>query len=275
MLNVPCYMDILGVRIDNLSKKEILEKIELFLSENKFHQIATVNPEFILTAQKDVAFKNILNESDLNVADGIGLKYAFVRYGGWLKKRMAGIDLMHEILYLAYKHNYKIFVAANSKGLSKWQEISSTLSSLYPTLEVDGADIEPGESMPLAECSKHDILLCNFGAPHQEKFINSIKNSSPIHLCNEIESNGNDCMGIQKCSSDLSLRNERCRGKIKLAMGVGGAFDFVTGKFKRAPKWMRKFGLEWLWRLIQEPKYRIKRILKAVIVFPFRVLINR
>ena len=91
-------MNILGVRIDNLSKKEVLEKIEYFLSDGRFHQIVTVNTEFILQAQKDEDFKSILNTTDLNIADGVGIWFAFLRFGKLLKARIAGVDLMYEIL---------------------------------------------------------------------------------------------------------------------------------------------------------------------------------
>ena len=94
-------MNILGVRIDNLSYSEVLGKIELFLGDGKFHQIATINPEFILEAQKNEEFKNILNGCDLNIADGIGIKFAFWRFGKLLKTRIAGADLMDKILEMA------------------------------------------------------------------------------------------------------------------------------------------------------------------------------
>lgn len=240
-------MKILGVRIDNLTKKEILEKIESFLVEDGFHQIATINAEFILEAEKNSEFKDILNNSHLNIADGISLKYAFVRYRKWLKSRWAGADLMHEILYLAYKKNYSVFIANNKFGLSTFAEIAERLDALYPTMEVQGADIDPCYQRNWPKIKDHNILLCNFGAPFQELFINSVKN-----------------------------------GNIKLAMGVGGSFDLVCGKVRRAPKWMRFFGLEWLYRLIFQSWRdfeflirRWKRVYNAVIVLPIKIIFNK
>lgn len=232
-------MDILGVRIDNFSKEEILEKIEKFLSEDKFHQIATVNAEFILRAQEDEDFKNILNECDLNIADSISIKYAFLRFGKILKARIAGIDLMHEILKIADEKKMSVFLAASKTGLSNWEETRDALSKIYPNVRFSGGNIDPmitDHRLPMTDCR---VIFCNFGAPEQERFIKSVKD---------------DIMG--------------------LAMGVGGSFDFVTGKAKRAPIWMRYFGLEWLWRFIQEPRYRLKRIFNAVIIFPIKVLFS-
>lgn len=232
-------MHILGVRIDNLSKKEIFSKLEFFLSERKFHQIATINPEFILEAQKNEGFKNILNVCDLNVADGIGIKFAFWRYGKNLKCRLAGANLMQKIIRLANQKNLSIFLATNQNGLSSWKEVKDELSRLYPNLVIDGEDIDPKNKNYNIMNPNNDILFCNFGAPDQEDFINRQKNDS-----------------------------------IRLAMGVGGSFDFLTGKIRRAPYFWRFFGLEWLWRLILQPK-RWKRIWRAVIVFPIKVILNR
>jgi N-acetylglucosaminyldiphosphoundecaprenol N-acetyl-beta-D-mannosaminyltransferase len=241
-------MNLLGVRIDNFSKKEILEKVESFLRERKFHQIATINPEFILEAQKNPEFRNILNDADLNIADGIGIRFAFWRLAEKLKCRMAGADLMHEILRIANEKKLAVFLAVNEKGLSLYEETQSVFSKLYPNVVFNGANLDiqchsglDPESQKILKQVKDDkgdikILLVNFGAPFQEKFINSLKNDT-----------------------------------IMLAMGVGGSFDYATGKLQRAPKIMRILGLEWLWRLFLQPK-RWKRIWNAVIVFPIKIL---
>jgi len=232
-------MEILGVRVDNLTKKEIVEKIKSFLDEPKFHQICTVNAEFVLEAQKNKNFKNILSEADLNVADSISMKFAFLRYGQWLKCRFAGADLMHQILKIANKKKLSVFLAANKKGLSTWEETVAALRKIYPSIIFDGDNIDPASLSYNLAPRTCDLIFCSFGAPKQELFINNLKSDS-----------------------------------IRLAMGVGGAFDFATGKVKRAPEIWRKIGMEWLWRFIQEPKYRARRIFNAAIVFPIKVLFN-
>ena len=232
------FVNILGVRIDNFSKKEILEKIEFFLNEKHFHQIATVNPEFILQAQQKLLFKKVLNECNLNVADGIGIRYAFLRYGKWLKQRFSGVDLMHAILLMANKNSLEVFLAINKNGLSSYEETVEVLRKKYPNIAFSGKNIEP-KSEAETIILDQQVLLCNFGAPEQEYFINKVKNDT-----------------------------------IRLGMGVGGSFDFVTGKIKRAPKIMQFFGLEWLWRLIQQPR-RWKRIFNATILFSFKIIFTK
>lgn len=233
---------ILGIRIDNLNKKEILEKVNLFLKENKFHQIATVNPEFILQAQNDIEFRNILNDCDLNVADGIGIWFAFLRFGKIIKTRLAGIDLMAEILKIADAKKLKIFLVSYAGALSSWEDVRDIVSIKYPNLRISGITLE--ERLSIKELVfDAEIVFCNFGAPYQEKFLHSLKNSK--------------------------------NANINLVMGVGGSFDFLTGKCKRAPKLAQRIGLEWLWRFMQDPRYRAKRIFRAVIIFPIKILFKK
>lgn len=232
-------MQILGVRIDNLTKNEIENRVNSFLDSENFHQIVTVNPEFILQAQEDEEFRKVLNNADLNVADGIGINLVSSLKGRKMKHRYPGVDLMEKILEMASNKNLKVFLAASKDGLSDWQQTRDAIAVKYPSLSMDGKNMNSNDNLhelPNTDCQ---ILLCNFGAPGQERFIAGAKND-----------------------------------RIKLAMGVGGGFDFWTGKCKRAPKWMQKIGLEWLWRLVLGPKYRVKRIFRAVIIFPVKVLIQ-
>lgn len=232
-------MEILGVRIDNLSRSEILGKIGSFFSDGDFHQIATVNPEFVLEAQGNEESKTILNSCDLNIADGFGITLAFLRYGRKLKCRLTGADLLLEILSLAEKKKLRVFLAINKNGLSDFEEIRKTVSSSYPGLEISGADLDPKDPDFAVSTGSCDILLCNFGHPEQEAFIWQQKNA-----------------------------------RISLGMGVGGSFDYLTGMAKRAPLIMRRIGLEWLWRLLVQPK-RWRRIRNAVVVFPIRIAFSK
>jgi N-acetylglucosaminyldiphosphoundecaprenol N-acetyl-beta-D-mannosaminyltransferase len=195
-----------------------------------------------LQAQKDEEFKNILNSCDLNIADGAGIKFAFWKQGEKLKSRIAGADLMQEILRIAGDRGSGIFLVANKNGLSTWEETCDAILQRYPNLKIEGVNLDKNISGCGLQTTGCEIVFCNFGAPFQEKFLYSLKQVN--------------------------------YDKIRLVMGVGGSFDYLTGKMKRAPKWMRKIGLEWLFRLILGPKYRIKRIFKAIIIFPIKVIIN-
>ncbi|HBI16646.1 MAG: Glycosyl transferase, WecB/TagA/CpsF family [Candidatus Moranbacteria bacterium GW2011_GWF2_34_56] len=244
---------ILGVKIDNISKREIIDKMNDFLKEDRLHHVATVNPEIILKAQEDDVLFDILNNANLCLADGVGVRFAFWRFGRHLRSRMTGIDLMWKILEIANEKKLSVLLVASKHGLSTWQETRDAILKIYPDMRISGVCIDPSaghfdRSTELANLNikeghtTFDVLFCNFGAPYQEKFIASLN---------------------------------RWSSWTRLAVGVGGSFEFITGKIKRAPKIIRIFGLEWAWRFSLEPKYRAKRIFKAAVIFPARVFFNR
>ena len=233
--------EILGVAVTSASRAEILAQVVTFLGESRFHRIATVNPEFLVMADNDPVFKQSLLSAQLCVADGIGIVLA-----GWLRRmnvtRFPGVDLLHEILTIAERNGHTVYLAIKKDGLSSYEEIRTALLQKHPRLLIDGSDVsvkEPWESYQL-KAKSYQLLFCNFGAPAQELFLEGLR-AHP--------------------------------GDVRLAMGVGGSFDFMIGKQKRAPQCLRAVGLEWLWRLIQQPS-RWKRIWNAVVAFPMKVLIR-
>ncbi|MDP3043726.1 MAG: WecB/TagA/CpsF family glycosyltransferase [bacterium] len=245
-------INILGVNISTLNKQQILEKLNQFLTDGKQHQIVTPNPEILLQADHDEEFFYILNKADLAIPDGIGLKFA-----GWLAgkniRRITGADLIGDILKIAEQKKLKVAVVNWKGGLSKKEDIEKVLEKKYPDLRFLVEDIEREIGNCLPRCAARgqgkleignladfqpDILFATLGAPWQEKFI--------YHNLSQLPS-------------------------VKIGIGVGGAFDFLTGRIKRAPKLMRLIGLEWLWRLFMQP-WRRKRIYNAVIVFPAKFI---
>lgn len=226
-------ISILGVSINLDSKAKVLEKVGSFLREARFHRIATVNPEFLVLASRDNLFRENLLSADLRVADGFGMVLAGLLQGEEVP-RFPGADLLQDILSIAERDEFSVFLALRKGGLSSYEEIRAALLQRYPKLFVVDSDNE------LDNIGNSTIVLCNFGAPEQELFLETLRNNP---------------------------------NNVRLAMGVGGAFDFLTGKQKRAPQWLRVLGLEWLWRLILQPK-RWRRIWNAVVVFPVKVLLR-
>lgn len=212
-------MKILGIRIDNLSLSEVLNKVEGFLGNNKQHYIVTSNPEFLVKAQKDEEFKKILNQADLSIPDGVGLVFASLFSNERIKERITGVDLMEAICEKAAQKKWPVFLFGAGPGIA--EKAGEILKIKYQGLEIS------------KDKEKAVIIFVALGAPKQEKWINNNLKKMP---------------------------------NIKLAIGVGGSFDFISGNVKRAPSFMRLLGLEWFWRLILQP-WRIKRIFNAVIVF--------
>lgn len=260
---------ILGVPFDNLTKKEVLETISKWLNENKKLHISTPNPEFLLEAQKNPKFHEILNKTHINIPDGIGILWAathlhktsknknklikilkglaglgaLIFYQKYCKKiikeRVSGADLMLDICAKSLERGHKIFLLGAKQGIA--EKTAEKLKEYFPALNIAGFYAGSPDGKEITEKiddSGADILFVAFGAPKQDIWIHE---------------------NLPK------LEN------IKLAMGVGGAFDFISGKIARAPSFLRSLGLEWLFRLIKEPK-RIRRIFNAVIKFPYQIL---
>ncbi|ERM91981.1 N-acetylmannosaminyltransferase [Caldanaerobacter subterraneus subsp. yonseiensis KB-1] len=234
---------IFGVPIHRVTMNEAVEILKGYLKEDRIHIVATPNAEIIMMAQKDEEYKKILNETDLNVPDGSGVVFASKVFNKPLKERVAGFDLMMEFVKWASHKDVSIYLlGAKPEVVEKAQ---SNLKNLYPSLKIvgfyHGYFNEKEEENIIEDINKRaaQVLFVALGAPKQEKWI--YKNKEKL--------------------------------KVKIAMGVGGSFDVIAGKAKRAPEIYRKLGLEWLYRLIQEP-WRYKRM-SALPKFAFKVLLSK
>ncbi len=243
-------VNILGVKVDNFTKTEVIQKAKNFLSDEKQHYIVTPNPEMVVAAQKDKCFLEILNKADLAVPDGFGLILASRYLRHPLPEKIHGVDLMIDFCRIAEQKNCSVFLLGaefsetKKRGLTSPEETATALRKKFPQLKVSGRALTQErideELLKKINLDKPEILFVALGAGWQEKFIAESLNKIP---------------------------------SIKIAMGVGGAFDFISGKVKRAPVWMRKIGLEWLWRLFMQP-WRWKRILTATVKFSWLVLLK-
>ena len=255
----------MNVPFDALTKSEVLEHIQKYLEGTLQHHIATANPEMLLHAQHDEEFRHILHQTSINTPDGIGIIWAanvqknslltslfklltlpFHKPKSPIPERITGADLFLEICQEAAIKHQKIFLLGGKEGVA--EKTKQHLEKLYPEIQIVGTH-EGTHSMHEQEKIKDiindaspDILFVAYGAPAQEKWI---------------------ARNLQKIPS------------VKVAIGVGGTFDFVSGVIPRAPLLLRKIGLEWLYRLIKEPKKRWRRIKNATIIFPWRFLRER
>lgn len=231
---------ILGVGVNKINFNQTLRLVEEFIKSKKPHQIVTVNPEFIITALHDKEFREILNKSDLAVPDGIGVILASKILGKPLMERVTGSDLVPAIAKLASKKGYSIYFLGGKPGVAK--KTASILKKKYPGLRIAGTESGTPYDLKIIEHirrKKPDVLFVAFGHPKQEKWIYKYKQ----------------------------------RLNVPVSIGVGGAFDFITGIVPRAPLFIQKAGLEWLFRLIKQP-WRIKRQ-KVLPVFVYLVLKER
>ena len=230
-------MKILGIKVDNLNFKQCLDEICRLIQDKKPHQVVTVNPEMIMHARHDSEFKYALNHSDLNTADGIGVIMASKVLGGNLRERVSGTDLVWKIAEIANRKNYKIYFLGAAQGVA--ESAAQKIKQKFPELKIVGTDAGSPYDLNVIEKIRNvspDILFVAFGHPKQEKWIYKYKK----------------------------------RLGVPVSIGVGGAFDFISGRVKRAPLWVQKIGLEWFYRLIKEPR-RFKRQL-SLPVFSWLVI---
>lgn len=235
----------LGVKVDKQSRKEALEKVVQMAIDGKKHYIVTPNPEFVILAQEDKEFAKILNRADLAVPDGIGLVWASkLLYGkDGLKERITGVDLMADMCQLAAQRNWSVFLLGAKEGVAKKCAQKLELKYGLRVLGTYSGWADQSEDRKVRQIINQKIgnrpchfIFVAYGAGKQEKWI------------------------------------ERNLAKIpaRVAMGVGGSFDFLSGEVRRAPKLIRKLGLEWFWRLVSQP-WRWRRQL-ALPKFVFLVL---
>lgn len=231
---------IFDIPIDTRSREELEQEIAGRLSGTSFCRIATVNPEFLVRAHRDKPFHDSLLAADIRIADGAGITLAAV-LSGHRVSRCPGADLTDFIFHEAHRKDARIFLAVRKSGLSSFHEVRAAVRKSFPNLCITGADLDPASGTVPEGIRDAHIVFSNFGAPEQERFLESLR-ADPGH--------------------------------IRIAMGVGGTFDFLTGKRRRAPERIRAAGLEWLFRLTIQPA-RIGRIWTAVVVFPFLLLSDR
>lgn len=241
---IPIPIHILDVPIHPVTTVETLAHFERFLAAPTLQQVATVNPEFVMTAQKDADFLAILQQAALCIPDGVGLLWAARMLGKRLPERVPGSELVHHLAQRAAEKGWRLFLLGAAPGVA--EEAAAVLQSRYPALIIAGT--YPGSPNPAENDdivrrindSTADLLFVAYGAPNQDKWI---------------------------------ARNRDNLTTVRAALGVGGALDFITGRSIRAPQWIQKIGLEWLHRLYHEP-WRWRRMM-ALPRFALQVILER
>ena len=228
MANFSCStVAVLGVPFHNVTMDETLALIEEQIREGGFHQVATANVDFLKNAMHDEGMRNILCSCDMVIPDGMPVVWMSRLIGTPLKERVSGIDLVERLADLSARRGYSVFMLGASEVSS--QRAAKVLRTKYPDLRIVGRYSPPPaplermdheEILQRIEEARPDILLVAFGNPKQEQWI----------------------------------AKHRDRLKVPVCIGIGGSFDMLAGTMQRAPQWMQKSGLEWLHRMLQEPK---------------------
>ncbi len=234
---------ILGVRVDRVTFGQTLALIEAFIAQGTPHQIVTVNPEFVMLAQRNAEFRQVINQSALALPDGIGVWWASRRLRCPIPERVPGVDLVVRLAQLSAAKGYRMYFLGAMPGVAA--RAASVLQTRFPGAVVAGhyaGSPRAEENASIVErirAQRPDILFVAFGAPAQDLWIARNLQTLQVPVC----------------------------------IGVGGSFDYIAGVRPLAPQWLRKIGLEWLYRLITQP-WRWRRML-VLPLFAWRVLWSR
>jgi len=223
---------ILGVKIDHVTMEQAVSRITEMIAQPKPHLVVTANSEMVMMANDDPLLYEIIERADLVVPDGIGVIWASRLLNNALPQRVPGIELMQSLLAESAVHQWRIFLLGAEPGIA--DQAAQAIRESYPGVNIVGTyhgyfkqnPTEQQHVISMIKASRPDILFIALGVPKQEKW-------AAAHLG---------------------------RLGVPVAMGVGGSFQIFAGTVQRAPLWMRRSGLEWLYRLIKQP-WRIKRML--------------
>ncbi len=231
---------LLGVPFDNVTTVETIVRIEQMVASGQPHHLVTANVDFLVQAMRDIELRRILLDAHLVLCDGTPLLWASRWLGNPLPERVAGSDLVPLLIQIASEKKYKVFFLGGSA--ESMQRAIQKLKVKYPALPIAGhyappfaelLDMDHDEIKKRITEAKPDLLFVSFGCPKQEKWI-------AMHY--------------------------RSLG-VPVSVGVGGTIDFLAGTTKRAPRWMQRAGLEWTFRLAQEPRRLLKRYVKDLFWF--------
>jgi len=234
--------EIAGVRIDNVSEAEAVERIDRLLEEGGPHYMVVVNAAKVAVASKEEGLRGVIERADLVTADGMSVVWASRLLGRPLKERVTGIDLFDRLVEHAARKGLSVyFLGAKDEAVSG---VVERFRALHPGLRVAGyrnGYFSAQESGRIAEQIREsgaDLLFVAMGSPAQEYWI----------------------------SSTVGMTG------VRFALGVGGSFDHLSGLARRAPVWMQSAGLEWFYRLIREPRRLWRRYLVGNSIFVWLVL---
>ena len=230
LASTPVRHPILGVGVHDVTEDEAVALVGRFLQEGRPAQVVTVNPEFVMAAQQDAAFRETLNAADLAVPDGVGILWAGRLLGTPFRGRVAGVELTRRLAALGAAHGYRLYLLGAAPGVA--EAAAGRLQAEFPALRIAGtyagapAPEHDDDLVVRVRAAAPQVLLVAYGAPQQ----------------------------------DLWLRRNLPRLGAVVGLGVGGTLDYISGRVPRAPAWMRRLGLEWLYRLVRQP-WRWRRML--------------
>ena len=236
--NITMSNNLMGIKINNYTFEESIDKAFELMNSEKVSQVITINPEMFNEAERNSEFKNIIDEAELIIPDGIGIKMV-LKLQGKHCTRIAGVDFARKLLEKCAKNNYSVaIIGAKEEVIKKAVEnLKNEISGLNIVYYHNGYFQNDDEIYDELKNTNAKLVLAALGSPKQEYF---------IHKAKKI---------LSPC----------------LMVGIGGSLDVWSGNVKRAPKIWQKYGMEWLYRTITQPE-RFKRIFPALPLFVIKAI---
>lgn len=241
------------------SEKRLLEFLTSRIAQGKKTFVVTPNPEFFVFARHNPWFEAILKKADVVIPDGIGLVWASRFLGQPIKERISGTDLMEKLCRKAAKKKWSVYLLGGEAGVAKKTLV--VLKKRYPGLQ---GWADSGPRIDILGSEAKEVAPANKSRAEGEAvYLNEVRAGATS--IRKINSKKPDLLfvafGMGK--QEKFITDNWGKLKVTLAMGVGGAFDYLSGQVPRAPEWIRKAGLEWLFRLFRQP-WRWKRQLRLI-----------
>lgn len=234
-----------GIRLDNLTMNAAIRAIVDFTNQSGCRHVCFVNPQCANAAYRNEHYRSVLESADLVLSDGIGMKIAGVMLRREIRENVNGTDMFPRLCKALAQTGKSLYLIGAKPGIA--EDVARWAEGNYPGLTVKGSrdgyftkEEEPDVIAEIA-ASGTDILLVAMGSPRQDIWINTHRDNL----------------------------------RVKTAIGVGGLFDFYSGRLPRAPQWVREIGMEWFFRMIQEPGRMWKRYVLGNNVFLYRILKER
>lgn len=233
------------IQIDNITMREAIARIMRYIRKGGAHQVCFVNPQCANAAYKDASYQHVLDRADLILSDGIGMKIAGMILQRQIRENVNGTDMFPRLCKALSLARRGVYLLGAEPGVAR--KVADWMEANHPGIQIKGCrhgyfsrEEEPEVVAQIAE-SGADILLVAMGAPRQE----------------------------------IWIRQNLDKLGVPVAMGVGGLFDFYSGRLPRAPLWVREIGMEWCFRMWQEPGRMWKRYIIGNNVFLYHIIRER
>lgn len=236
-------ISLFGVRVHAVSMDEALQHILRFVREGVPRQVVTADSSMVVMAQKDDHLRYIINQADLVTPDSIGILWACRRHGIHMPERVSGVDIVMRLAQVSAQTGLRLYFLGAQPGVA--EQAAQCLQQRFPGVQIAGchhgyfSHDEESEIVEHIREATPDVLCVALGIPKQEKWIDRYRHAL----------------------------------KVPVSIGVGGTFDVLSGRVRRAPLWMQRMGMEWLWRVGHNPR----KISKVMLLprFAWMVLSNQ